>query len=80
MHAVNRDTDCIHFHSSPSLASSVLTPLFTKQSIDLMNRKLSRKEKTLWNKLGANWFLTRCDSNLQEKTTIFSEMLNTQLH
>lgn len=43
---------------SPQLASTVVSPLFTKATIDFMTRKLTGKESALWNQLGGNWIIT----------------------
>ena len=42
----------------PSLASGVVSPLFTKAAVDLITHKLVGKEQEVWNQLGGNWFLT----------------------
>ena len=41
-----------------SLASAVVSPLFTRQACDLLSRKLSAKDQELWNALGGNWIMT----------------------
>ena len=50
----------MYFLFRNSLASAVVTPLFTSQACNLLSRKLQAKDKELWNALGGNWIITMC--------------------
>lgn len=43
----------------PELASSVLSPLLTKDTIDFLNYTVNTDERQLWMSLGETWMKAR---------------------
>lgn len=43
----------------PELASSVLSPLLTKDAIDFLNYTVNTDERQLWMSLGETWMKAR---------------------